>query len=237
MLDMPPDDTSPTGQPATAARGTKAATKQSYTIPCAGDFRDAVLALAERRGVNVADLARSVALLVPAETLAAFPDPGEPDADDRETVIIKSGPSAGRPWRRKPRLQVRMAPGFDAASLRRALGVALAMDKGEVTVMLEAPRHGLEAPRNTDELDRLKAMVAALAFDPLAGGVTTRAEALFVLGFPPGARPDTKTINARFRLLATIHHPDGAQGSHDRMSQLNSAMEVLRDTGALAQFG
>ncbi|MEK9725603.1 MAG: J domain-containing protein, partial [Rhodospirillaceae bacterium] len=76
---------------------------QSYTIPCASDFRDAVLALAARRGVNVADLARSVALVVPAETLAQFPDPGEPGPDDRGAVVSKSGPAAGGPWRRSAR--------------------------------------------------------------------------------------------------------------------------------------
>ena len=208
--------------------------KRSYTIPCASDFRDAVLALARRRGVNVAELARSVALMVPAETLAAFPDPGEPEADDRETVVIKSGPSAGRPWQRKPRLQVRMAPGYGVAALRRALGVALAMDRGEAAVLIDAPALGLGAlGADREEIDRLKAMVTALAFDPLEDGVQNRAEALHVLGFPPGARPDTRALRARFRILATIHHPDGETGSHHRMSQLNSAMELLRDAPPL----
>jgi hypothetical protein len=211
-----------------------AGTKRSYTIPCASDFRDSVLALARRRGVNVADLARSVALMVPAETLATVPDPGEPEADDRETVVIKSGPSAGRPWQRKPRLQVRMAPGYSVAALRRALGVALAMDRGEAAVLIDAPALGLGAiGTDREEIDRLKAMVTALAFDPLEEGVRNRAEALHVLGFPPGARPDSQALRARFRILATIHHPDGETGSHHRMSQLNSAMELLRDAPPL----
>lgn len=204
--------------------------KQSYTIACSSAFRDAVTALAARRGVNVADLARSVALLVPAETLLAFPDPGEPPADDREVVTIKSGASAGRPWRRKPRLQVRMAPGFDALTLRKALGVALAMERGEAAVLLDAPTHGLAATFNDpEEVDRLKAMVSTLAFEPLDDGVQSRAEALHVLGFPPGSRPNEHLVRARFRMLATIHHPDGDYGCHNRMSQLNSAMDVLRN--------
>jgi hypothetical protein len=210
------------------------ATKQSYTIPCASDFRDAVLALARRRGVNVADLARSVALMVPEETLAAFPDPGEPDADDREAVVIKSGPSAGRPWQRKPRLQVRMAPGYDVVTLRRALGVALATDRGEAAVQIDAPALGLGgSSADREEIDRLKAMVTVLAFDPLEDGVQSRAEALHVLGFAPGARPDAQALRARFRMLATIHHPDGETGSHHRMSQLNSAMELLREASEI----
>jgi hypothetical protein len=190
-----------------------------------------VLALASKRGVNVADLARSVALMIPAETLAAFPDPGEPVMDDRETVIIKSGPSAGRPWQRKPRLQVRMAPGSDSAQLRRALGVALAMDQGEAAILLDAPDHGMRiATSDPEELDRLKAMVNTLAFEPLDDGIQCHADALHVLGFPPGSRPDERSLRSRFRMLATIHHPDGDYGCHHRMSQLNSAMDVLRDT-------
>ena len=84
--------------------------KHSYTVPCASDFRDAVEALAVKRHVNVGDLARSILLVMPANFVADFPDPGEPAAEDRETVVLKSGPAEGRPWRRKPRLQVRMPP-------------------------------------------------------------------------------------------------------------------------------
>lgn len=221
-------------QTSKSSRAAPSGVKTSYTLPCASAFRDAVTALAAKRGVNVADLARSVALLVPAEALLAFPDPGGPAAGDRETVVLKSGPSAGRPWRRKPRLQVRMAPGFDAATLRKALGVALAMDRGEARVLLDAPSHGLSAAtHDPEELERLKAMVNALAFEPLDDGVRSRAEALHVLGFPPGSRPDARTVRARFRMLATIHHPDGDHGSHHRMSQLNSAMDVLRGSPSL----
>jgi hypothetical protein len=39
--------------------------KHSYTIPCSSALRDAVSDLAARRGVNVADLVRSVVLMVP----------------------------------------------------------------------------------------------------------------------------------------------------------------------------
>jgi len=63
----------------------------------------------------------------------------------------------------------------------------------------------------------------------LPHGIASRSDALHVLGFPPTARPDKRTIRARFRMLATIHHPDSNYGSHDRMSQLNQAMEFLKD--------
>ena len=118
------------------AKKSETVRKQSYTIPCASTFRAAVIELAARRGGNVADLARSVVLVVPPEIIAAFEDPGGPAADDRETVILKSGKTKGQPLRRKPRLQVRLSPGQDVITLRRALGLALAMDTGRVGMRL-----------------------------------------------------------------------------------------------------
>lgn len=210
-----------------------AATKRSYTVPCATTFRDAVTTLAHEKGVNVADLARSVVLLLPSETIRAYPDPGDPPRDDRELVILKSGPSAGRPWRRKPRLQVRMGPGYDPVFIRRALAISMAMADGDATVFLEAP--GIIAGGNVEafkdmeeEIIRLRAVISALSFEPLPNGVTTRQEALHVLGFSPGQNPPMDLIRARFRMMATIHHPDSEHGSHKRMSQINEAMDFLR---------
>ncbi len=223
--------------------GEKAETrrKQSYTISCASSFRAAVIDLAARRGGNVADLARSVVLVVPPAVIAAFADPGGPAADDRETVIIKSGKTKGQPLRRKPRLQVRLGPGHDSVTLRRALGMALALDEGRVGMRfsgaglesgqppdLETERLARQAKASLAEVARLRAIVLVLSFDPLAGGVRSREDAMHILGFAPGSRPDQKTLKARFRTLATIHHPDGDHGNHHRMSQLNEAMERLR---------
>ena len=208
--------------------------KHSYTIPCASAFRDAVTDLAVRRRVNVGDLARSVLLVVPESVIRDFPDPGEPDQDDRETVILKSGTAKGRPWRRKPRLQVRMAPGFEVEFMRRALAIALALDHGETRVLLHAentppPQEatGREVV-DPEEIVRLRTIVSVLSFDPLNDGVRSREDALYVLGFPPGRIPDGETLRARFRMLATIHHPDSPHGDHRRMSQLNSAMDILK---------
>ena len=77
-------------------------------------------------------------------------------------------------------------------------------------------------------MERLRTIVAVLAFEPLPEGVRSRGDALHVLGFPPSSDPDSRTLRAKFRMLATIHHPDGNHGSHQRMSQLNQAMEFLR---------
>ncbi|MDA0656424.1 MAG: J domain-containing protein [Proteobacteria bacterium] len=205
--------------------------KHSYVVPCSSKFRDAVSALANGRGVNVADIARSVMLIVPQETIRACPDPGEPPAGDREAVVLKSGPSAGKPWRRKPRLQVRLPKGHEVENIRRALGLALAMDGGDVAVTLEDGR----GPRTRDRLrearadmERLRGALSALAYQPIARGVETYADALYVLGFHPHGRPTQDDIKTRFRLLATIYHPDAMLGDTDRMSQLNDAIGFLR---------
>ncbi len=217
--------------------------KHSYTVPCATAFRQAVEALAAQRKVNVGDLARSILLVVPAETIAEFPDPGDPAPSDRETVVLKSGPAEGRPWRRKPRLQVRMPPGYDIPFIRRALGLALAMNRGELAVsvadgrMRPEPTTETNADESTElveineELERLRAIVSVLAFEPLPDGIRSRGDALHILGFPPSSYPDSRTLKAKFRMLATIHHPDSRYGSHQRMSQLNQAMEFLRSSG------
>ena len=122
------------------------------------------------------------------------------------------------------------------------MGLALALDRGEVDVRLEESFDAVDASRDRrkgdkaqatliretrDDLERLRAMVSVLSFEPLAGGVKTRDDALHVLGLPPGSLPDQGVLRARFRMLATVHHPDGTHGSHKRMSQLNSAMELL----------
>ena len=207
--------------------------KRSYTITCSSDFRDQVLALAEKRGANAADIARSIILVLPPEMISQYPDPGGPGRDDREQVTLKSGPSAGRPWQRKPRLQIRMINGFDSVFIRRALGVALAMETGKASVELDAPGI-IDKPKSGDiheleeQVSRLRSIISTLNFDPLLNGVETREEALHVMGYTPGHRPSLQMIRSRFRILATIHHPDSDHGNHERMSQLNDAMDILK---------
>ena len=206
--------------------------KVSYTVPCSSAFRDAVTDLARRRQSNVADLARSVLLLLPEEVVRRMPDPGGPPPGDREQTVLKSGPAEGRPWRRKPRLQVRLAPGHEISTVRRALNLALALDRDERAIMLRSANDPPEpdpaqVQALNQEIERLRAAVAALAFKPLGSGVRTRSEALHVLGFAPGELPDRDTIRARFRVLATVHHPDSSTGNHLRMSQLNAALALL----------
>ena len=211
---------------------TTATRKISYTIPCASSFRDAVVRLAERRRSNVADLARSALLLLPEEALRQIPDPGEPATGDREQTVLKSGPSAGRPWRRKPRLQVRLPAGYAVPTVRRALNLLLFLSRNERAIDISDPAEAKPLPVSqdramTEEIERLRTIVSVLSFKPLSGGVRSRMDALHVLGFAPSNRPSRDEIRTRFRALAAVHHPDGNFGNHQRMSQLNAAMEIL----------
>ena len=211
-----------------------AATKLSYTIACGSAFRDRVQALADRRGVNVGDLARSVMLVVPPEAIAATDDPGEPAEGDRESVILKSGPGAGKPWRRKPRLQVRLPAGYAVADLRRALNLALVLSAGDRSVRVDdarQPAFDARLQQATADAERMRGIIRTLSFTPLRNGVKTRSDALYVLGFPPNAKVGADVVRARFRSLAAIHHPDSAYGDTRRMSQLNEAMAKLRALG------
>jgi len=204
--------------------------KKSYTVSCSSAFRDTVIALAEAHGGNVADLARAMLMAVPRAAIEAHPDPGDAPAGDRETVVLQSGASKGKPWRRKPRLQVRLAPGFDISIIRRALALALAIADNTREIRIIDPLHHKEQTRKEKEQHKQKtrSIVDALAFQPVVGNVTTREEALYIMGFPPHSRPNTKEIRARFRTLAAVLHPDAAFGDHRRMSQLNEAMSILK---------
>lgn len=221
---------------------------RSYAIPCTAAFRDRVTALAAARRASVADLARAVLLTVPAARIDAFPDPGEPAPGEREPVRLKSGPMRDRVVRRKPRLQARLAPGLQPAHLRRALAVAVALADGELALTLETrgDRQTRDAALTEaraasaaaeeravaaeEEVERLRLLISAVSFEPLPGGVTNRRDALYVLGFAPHARPDDRTVRAKFRLLATVYHPDSRYGDNQRMAQLNEAARILRET-------
>lgn len=204
--------------------------KLSYTVPCGTDFRDSINALAEKLNSNVADLARSILLILPEDEIRNYPDPGGPKSTDREDVIWKTGASSGKTQRRQPRLQVRLREGYDVSMVRRALNIALKLEHGTLALNLDKPNIPNSTPTDTDlvyELEKLRHIISILAFEPLKGGISTIADALHVLGFAPNENPDKSTINIRFRKLAAIHHPDSACGNHQRMTQINAAKELL----------
>ena len=95
--------------------------------------------LADKRGVNVADLARAILLSFPRLIIEKNPDPGGPEPSDREVIILQSRPSQGKPWKRKPRLQVRLPAGYSPTTLRKALNIALRLDRGFLDALLLNP--------------------------------------------------------------------------------------------------
>jgi len=207
---------------------------QSYIVPCSSVFRDRVTALADSQGASVADLARAVLMLVPNEVVMATEDPGEPAPNDREVVKLQSGPSKGRTLRRKPRLQLRLPIGYDIARLRRALALSLQMAEGERQLTIESAEDrqrrqddSATRARLEEDIEQLQRIIGDLAFEPLRNGITSRSEALHVMGFAPTAVPDQKAIRGRYRRLALVFHPDSPFGDHQRMSQLNEALEKL----------
>ena len=207
---------------------------RAYVLPCSSAFRDKVMALAARRGVSAGDLARSVLLLISKDVLSRAVDPGEPTPEDREIVKLQSGLTKGRTLKRKPRLQFRLPAGHDMAELRRALSLALDLAAGEqeITIENDAARQTKAEPGRgrdgqSDEINSLRRIIDTIALRPLENGVTSRAEALHVLGFSPFATPDRASIRSRFRQLARVYHPDAPLGDHVLMSQLNEALERL----------
>ena len=207
---------------------------QSYVVPCTSAFRNRVSDLADTRSASAADLARAIILLVPMKTIMAAPDPGGPAPDDRDSVVLQSGPSKGRVLKRKPRLQLRLPAGLDVSTIRRALGLAVEMSTGDSNIAVETTddreeRKTLERDvrRMSEELDTFRRIVDDIAFDPLPNGINTRGEALHILGFSPVAVPDERAIRSRFRKLAMIYHPDSPLGDHTRMTQLNEALDRL----------
>lgn len=208
---------------------------KSYVIPCSSAFRDAVQALASRRGVSAADLVRGILLLVDPAVLATWPDPGGPGREDREVVVVQSGQSANRELRRKPRLQVRLPEGIPVETIRRALGLMLTLDRGDRSLRLEDPEavqaENRRAEKAEQEASLLREMVEQLLFQPLDHGIRSRSDALHVLGFPPHSRPDPQEVRDIYRSKAKIYHPDSRFGDNLRMSQLTDAMRVLRTGG------
>ncbi len=205
--------------------------KKPYIINCSSVFRDAVLQLAESKKVNVGDLARSIMLTIPQTMIENFPDPGEPAVTDREKITLKSGDYQGKIWRRKPRLQARLPAGYDAKLLRRALAMALALAYNEKNMVLQnsdEEEFSITIKQLQERNKRLHETIRKLAFTPLRMGCYSSEDALYILGLPSAPKPTEESIKKRFRELAAIFHPDGICGDHERMSQLNLALDYLK---------
>ena len=118
--------------------------------------------------------------------------------------------------------------------MRRALALALKMSEGEKSFSVESVQDRKQRSddrairvRLEEDIEQLRRIIGGLAFEPLRDGISSRSEALYVLGFAPTAVPDQKVIRGRYRRLALVFHPDSPFGDHQRMSQLNEALEKL----------
>ena len=121
-----------------------------------------------------------------------------------------------------------------SARLRRALALALQISEGERSFSIESVQDRKQRSddqairvRLEEDVEQLQRIIGDLAFKPLRDGISTRSEALYVLGFAPTVVPDQKVIRGRYRRLALVFHPDSPFGDHQRMSQLNEALEKL----------
>jgi hypothetical protein len=197
----------------------------SYAIPCPSEFRAAVLALQQRTGTELAAMIDMALTVVHRDFHQSIPDPGEPEATD--TVMVEEvGRFGGRrcvPG--KPSLTVRYRRGWKVAALRHALAVAVALSNPS--------RHRLirdgEIKRLEQRVDECLAALERLSFAPLPDGIKTPREAAHVMGFSSFLGLSLDQINARFRALAPIYHPDqGLLGSAERMGQLLDARNLLR---------
>ena len=213
---------------------------KSYVIPCSSGFRDAVRALAARRGLTATDLALGVLVLLDRETIAGIPDPGEPASDDRECVQLKSGPRKGRSLTRKPRLQLRLPNRLDHAHVRRALALAIELDSGrqalKVVSSVEESRQEAELAEQRQALERAEQAVAdmratlnVIAFDADSQAVSTAEQASYILGLPPGVPITREIVKSRFRQLSRVFHPDLPTGDTARMSRIIEAVRYLED--------
>ena len=224
------------------ARARIAVMGQPIAIACSLAFRDQVLALAARRRVSVGDLLRAVAVLLPLQAFEEVADPGEPPLYERDTVVVKSGTHKGATLKRKPRLQVRLKESLsfeqDPPTLRKALALALALEKQEWALSLEKTREREQRKTRHDKTKQLIAElergIERLAFRPLVSNCSTLEDACYIFGLRPSAHPSEELVRQRFRDLAAVFHPDAIKGDHERMSQLNQAMQLFKDYNILS---
>ena len=211
---------------------------KSFVIPCSSGFRDAVRALADKRGVTATDLALGVLTFVDRKIIAEVDDPGEPAPDDREIVRLKSGPRKGRTLTRKPRLQLRLPGTLDHTHVRRSLALAIDLDSGRRMLTIAAPDtispHAAELGRQAEALRKaeqaladMRATLNIIAFDANGQSVSTTEQASYILGLPPGAPVSRELVKTRFRQLSRVFHPDLPTGDTARMSQIIEAVRFL----------
>ena len=149
--------------------------KVPYTISCSSEFRDKINELAQKYEMNVGDLARSTLLLFPKDVIENYKDPGEPEGEDREEITIRRGATAGRVWRRKPRLQMRLMKGVQLLHIRKALQLFYDISTNQVAVqLLQAENTRLNASASESIQDIEKALKGGFVVEKREKNVHTR---------------------------------------------------------------
>ena len=196
-----------------------------YAVPCYPDFRSAVLTLAKARELAVAELVRMVLALVSPTIRAGIPDPGEPG---------REGTTLGTQHNRRPTLiptlVLRLAPGLDHVTIRRALALALAFDDPKSYRLIREDEYR-NLVNGYEKLEyRNRALIKAidrLAFRPQARHLNI-GDATAILGLSRDLIYDEQVISKRFRELAPIFHPDtGVLPCRERMGRLIEARNLL----------
>lgn len=195
-------------------------------LPCQVEFVQAVTALCARSGQTPSRLLNAALLLWEAAGRPALPDPGPPTA---RVASIAHG-AAKRPRGRWPGLAVRLPAGIEPAEARAVLGFALSLaGAGPLRLVttgeIEGARANLAA--SLQQRDRVLTAFERLAFPIPDHPVGTPGEAARLLGFANEFGLDVDRVNARFRDLSFVYHPD--QGVPDKgwFKHLAAAREVL----------
>ncbi|MER8616038.1 J domain-containing protein [Mesorhizobium sp. M1409] len=124
-------------------------------------------------------------------------------------------------------------PGVAVWFVWDGMQVCIAVDRyAKVEDNLQAIHHIVEARRTEMRHGGLHIVRATFrGFTALPA--PKRASWREVLGCPPGAAPSAESIESAYRLLAKKAHPDTPGGSHDAMTELNTAKsEALKEIGA-----
>ena len=182
---------------------------QSYVVPCPSGFRDAVIALAERRQATVSDLVHGFLAIAGTALVEAAPDPGDAPPGDREHITLKSGPRQGQVLRRKPRLQLRLRSGLTPVLIRKALGMLLALDQGQLVLDIRRPGQA-GSPADADRGRLVDDLAAARTVTEEAWSVARRAQTV-----ADAARERAAEMETLVRLLAFDPLPQGVRSAAD----------------------
>jgi hypothetical protein len=206
----------------------------SAVVSLPRQLHDEVLSLSEAHAVPPSALAQTGLMLVRARPDQARPDPG-PGAFERVQVVSASG--RARTQRILPRLRLRLLTVVPLQDIRVALATmaqlassapADAVLEVQAAMISQQAQTAAELSRLREEAARLRAAIATLAPRLLPQPPRTPQQSAWILGLASEWGLDAVAINARYRQLALLFHPDiGVCPDHERMIQLNAAKTIL----------